>query len=141
MSLLWRPNNFFFSARFKETHRLMYKKWKLFVYKFVVIFHVFEITPSRCTLESWTILFETPFFRYLPMRLSNLCLKWCLGIIFIKTFTKCFLLALVMRFTELHNLWNFAELPTLFAPLITHINSLSLMTMSVPVKWYCPTFW
>ena len=69
-TLLWRTNNFFFS-----THRLMYKKSNSFVYKFVVNCQVFEITPSGCTLWSWklaclitwTIPFETPFFRYLSM--------------------------------------------------------------------------
>ena len=69
-TLLWRTNNFCFS-----THRLMYKKSSSFVYKFAVNCEVFEITPSGCTLWSWklswlitwTILFETPFFRYLWM--------------------------------------------------------------------------
>ena len=47
MSLLWRPNNFFFS-----THCLMYKKSSSFVYKFVVNCQVFLITPSVCTLHT-----------------------------------------------------------------------------------------
>ena len=46
-----------------------------FVSKFVAICQVFEITPSGCTLWSWklaclitsTILFETPFIRFLSM--------------------------------------------------------------------------
>ena len=42
IALLWpRPNNFFFSTRFRETSRLMYKKSNSFVYKFVVNFQVF----------------------------------------------------------------------------------------------------
>ena len=70
-TLLWRTN-FFFS-----THRLMYKKSNSFVYKVVVKCQVFEITLSGCTLWSWklpclitwTMLFETPFCRYLSMYL------------------------------------------------------------------------
>ena len=42
IALLWpRPNNFFFSARFRETSRLIYKKSNSFAYKFVVNFQVF----------------------------------------------------------------------------------------------------
>ena len=69
---VWRTNNFFFSTR-----HLMYKNSNSFVYKFVVNCQIFEITTSGCTLRSWklaclitwTILFETPFFKYLSMRL------------------------------------------------------------------------
>ena len=46
----WHTNNFFFS-----THRLMYKKLNCFVYKFVVNFQVFEITPWGCNLWSWKL--------------------------------------------------------------------------------------
>ena len=73
-TLLCRNYNFFFS-----THRFMHKKSNLFVYKFVTNCQVFEITPSEGILWSWklawshwslitwTIIFETPFFRYLSM--------------------------------------------------------------------------
>ena len=41
MSLLWGPNNFFFSTRFRETLRLMDKRSNSLVDKFVVSFQVF----------------------------------------------------------------------------------------------------
>ena len=69
-TLLWRTNIFFLS-----THCLMYKKSNSFVYKFVVNCQALERTLTGCTLWSWklaclitwTILFKTPFFRYLSM--------------------------------------------------------------------------
>ena len=56
----------------------MYKKSNSFIYKFVVNCQVFQITPSGCTqwswklacLITWTVLFETPFFRYLSIFLD-----------------------------------------------------------------------
>ena len=55
-------------------------------------------------------------------------LKWYLGIIFIKTFAKCFPVALVRRFSKLQNFWS--------SPRCLHC-----LWLKVLVKWYCPLFW
>ena len=70
-----------------------------------------------------------------------MCLKSYLGIIFIKAFAECFLLALVKHFAKLNHLWNFAYLPIVFAPLVTHKKPIFVIMMSVPVKWYYLNFW
>ena len=69
-TMSWRTNRFFFLK-----HRLIYKRSNSFVYKFSINCQVFKITSSGCTLWSWkltclitwTVLFETLFFRYLLM--------------------------------------------------------------------------
>ena len=70
MSLLWGPNNFFFSAGFRETHRLMYRKVELVCLQICGQFPGFLNNSIRKNLACFiisTILFKTPLFRYLSM--------------------------------------------------------------------------
>ena len=107
MSLLLRPNIFFFSPYFKDTSFDVWKVKRIF-YIFVFNWQFFEIIPSgRCPINLkfgilyhfWTILFETPFLFFgVPLRI-------------LLAFQEKLLLSLILQITDpaVHlgvSIWN-----------------------------------